>query len=69
MDKTDTLIKSILYNQQLILEVLKSIEPEDEEEDRKEMDDVEGIGDVLTASMIKAIKLTRSPHRTIASNY
>ena len=62
--KQDKLFRAILNNQEILLTFLKKMKLEDDDEDEEEDED-----NRLVNSMVKAIKSTRSPHRTIASNY
>lgn len=64
--KKDMLIKAILANQQLLFTALKSMDEDEEDDDSHGM--MDGMEDKMTAAMVKAIKLTRSPHRTFGTN-
>ena len=72
MDKIDVLIESLIKQYKDLFKQLKAMSSEKESEDDSE-DKTETpqclTEDQLTNAMVKAIKQTRSPHRTIGTNY
>jgi hypothetical protein len=67
--KNDLLIKAMLANQKLLLSVLKDMKDEDEEEEDEDEQKPMRMETHIRDAMVQAIKMTRSPHRTIGSNY
>ena len=65
--RSDTLLESLLTHYQSLIAMLQSFrETADEGDDRSEEFPLSE--DRLTAAMIKAIRLTRSPYRTFGTN-